>query len=71
MLNCRQQYTYYKLYLSHSGIPQTEVYTHNPLEAESCEIAEVELIVSSEKDLESTNLLIFIWFRTSQELFDQ
>jgi len=28
----------------------TEVYTHNPLEAESCELAEVEMIVSSENN---------------------
>ena len=28
----------------------TEVYTHNPLEAESCELAEIEMIVSSEKN---------------------
>ncbi|MBI04927.1 MAG: 3-methyl-2-oxobutanoate hydroxymethyltransferase [Pelagibacteraceae bacterium] len=28
----------------------TEVYTHNPLEAESCELAEIEMIVSSENN---------------------
>ena len=28
----------------------TEVYTHNPLEAESCELAEIEMIISSEKN---------------------
>jgi len=28
----------------------TEVYTHNPLEAESCELAGIELIVSSERN---------------------
>ena len=28
----------------------TEVYTHNPLEAESCELAEIEMIVSSERN---------------------
>ena len=28
----------------------TEVYTHHPLEAESCELAEVEMIVSSENN---------------------
>ena len=28
----------------------TEVYTHNPLEAESCEVAGIELIVSSERN---------------------
>ena len=26
----------------------TEVYTHNPLEAEACELAGIEMIVSSE-----------------------
>ena len=26
----------------------TEVYTHNPLEAESCELAGIDMIVSSE-----------------------
>ena len=28
----------------------TEVYTHNPLEAESCELAGIEMIISSEKN---------------------
>ena len=28
----------------------TEIYTHNPLEAESCELATIEMIVSSEKN---------------------
>tara|TARA_B100000686_G_C16658939_1_gene899796 strand:+ start:409 stop:1200 length:792 start_codon:yes stop_codon:yes gene_type:complete len=28
----------------------TEVYTHNPLEAEACELAEIELIISSERN---------------------
>ena len=37
--------------LQYKGIKKlTEVYTHNPLEAESCELAEIEMIISSENN---------------------